>query len=365
MQKGLFHDHDTAETLKQTNISNETVSLPVKGSFQGEDVSLWLTKNFISSAFDGITTGAFIMARARDTAVLNHVYRAFIELFLQLQSESSTPALIFEAGVNEYISKVGAQMNSLHHVVLGLCKAFFSLLVTSNYAKAVEELMTVLQTEKKNSMPAMISTNVRVLALHGLGRAYEGMSEPQKAVEMYNSVIQLCPSFVWSHCERAYVNFANDALEEALKDYNKAVELMPNDYQTYFCRAMLYEKMNRLEGALTDYSKCTECNPKFEQSYYAKASLLLQMGRVEEAHLVYHKVVESNPESSAAYFNRAVFYDEKLQRPVDAFQDYCKTIDLDPQCLQAYRNRGQIYYSVFLNHEQASMDFQRASRLSE
>ena len=125
-----------------------------------------------------------------------------------------------------------------------------------------------------------------------LGLAYSEKGEFERAIKVYDKVINLAPkvSLYYSHRGNMYSQLGD--LDKALADYNKAVELSSKDDYSYSSRAILYFKQGDFDKALADLNKAIELEPDHWRNYYIRGNFYLQQGKKAKADADFQKAME-------------------------------------------------------------------------
>ncbi|XP_054726561.1 tetratricopeptide repeat protein 1 [Anastrepha obliqua] len=106
--------------------------------------------------------------------------------------------------------------------------------------------------------------------------------EALRAVEIYTSALQICPTTYTKerailYCNRAAAKINLDSKKSALDDCTKAIELWPEYVRALMRHGKLCEHEDRLEDALTDYQRVCELDPSIKEAREAVARLPKQI----------------------------------------------------------------------------------------
>ncbi len=178
-----------------------------------------------------------------------------------------------------------------------------------------------------------------------IGNNYYNNSEFASAINNYNKVIQLNPTFpsVYLYRGNSYDQLGN--LSQALDDYSKFIQLAPNESVGYRYRGWAKYKQNDYIGSIKDFNKQIELTPKSSEGYYnrgsAKSALKDYYGAIKD----YEKAIEINPNFSMAYNNIAwaKFEQKKYSK---ALIDVNKAIELDNNNYVAFDSRAEIKFNL-------------------
>lgn len=103
----------------------------------------------------------------------------------------------------------------------------------------------------------------------------------EKALNVFNRLIELEPNCADFYSERGVVYFHMNKAKESIADMNKAVDLQPMKSYRYSSRAYILGHFKDIEKAIADYKKAIELDPE-------DAIAQNNLGMLEE-QLGYHK----------------------------------------------------------------------------
>jgi tetratricopeptide (TPR) repeat protein len=137
-------------------------------------------------------------------------------------------------------------------------------------------------------------------AIHEVrGRAYNELSEYDKAILDFTDALSKDPTFVLAYVSRSQAHLSLRHYQESIDDANAGLKLNPVEL-----RARVSLCANR-------------------------GWALACMGKYDNALLDYEQVVKLDSRNALGYWQRAVIFDH-ANRPTEAQQDRTKAIDLDP-----------------------------------
>jgi tetratricopeptide (TPR) repeat protein len=97
------------------------------------------------------------------------------------------------------------------------------------------------------------------------GLAYQEFNQPEKAIQMYDYIIETDSSIYHAFFNKGYVYL--ELLEDyphAIAAFTKAIKLDPESYPAYYNRGFSYELMGNLAAAEADYRKALEIMPNYD-----------------------------------------------------------------------------------------------------
>ncbi len=147
-----------------------------------------------------------------------------------------------------------------------------------------------------------------VCSLYNLANEYKLKKKYQKALNVYNDIIDINPKEEKAYKSRAeiYSQFNNEQYAE--REYARLVKNVPYSPSGNYHMAMIYENISEYETALKYINKAIELLDDREYSkiwfYNARADILKKMGRYEEAIEDYTKYA-----TSEIKFNYSSYWD--------------------------------------------------------
>jgi protein O-GlcNAc transferase len=175
-----------------------------------------------------------------------------------------------------------------------------------------------------------------------LGLTYQGLNQPKKAIESFESSIKLNNKFIDSYFNLGTVYFKLRNLGEAEKNFNLSLNLNPNDHfvlfnlgltnfekkkftisldlfkksfkiNSFFFEAahyigFCYEKLNNYEKAAEYYNKSIELDKNFNFSFNNLGNILLKKNDFKHALDFFNKALVLSGDKSLVYNNLASLY---------------------------------------------------------
>ena len=240
--------------------------------------------------------------------------------------------------------------------------------------------------------------NLRALEL--LGQSYITLENFSKALETYETLIELDPNNSNYFIQKGFCYSSNNNLDKALVDYNKAVAVDPENSYNYKMRGDFHKDyLKDYDKALEDYNKGIELNPTNPELHYVKGYLLqfdiekpdlalisyLEVVRLDiswapynnialfyenykkdyqKALYYYSKEIEQDPTFDKPYTNRAALYASQLEDLGKALEDYNKAVAVDPENSYNYEMRGDFYKDYLKDYDKALEDYNKGIELN-
>ena len=193
------------------------------------------------------------------------------------------------------------------------------------------------------------------------GLSYQMREEYDKAIEHYNTAIEVNPRYVKAYNNRAISYLRKGDFDTAIQDCSIAIEVNPDFAKSYNNRGDAYAEKGDVEEAIKNYNIAIEVNPASVVAYNNRGTVYRRIGKVEEAIKDHNKAIDLKPDYAEAYNSRGIAYYRKdsFDR---AIQDHSKAIDLKPDFAAAYSNRGNAYHQKG-NLEIAIQNYSEAIKL--
>ncbi len=167
------------------------------------------------------------------------------------------------------------------------------------HQKALDDFR--LSFERTNHRNAHASFNI--------GKCYFELGEIEKAMEYYQTTLNLDPNDKYSLYELGvcYASLLTPDKDNSLLYYNKAIDKDENYYDAYFNRGLLYAtQFKDLKKGHADLERSVEIRPKNKLSYLYNGMLYRDEEEFGKAKDMFNRVIELYPDYAVAYFERAM-----------------------------------------------------------
>jgi tetratricopeptide (TPR) repeat protein len=159
------------------------------------------------------------------------------------------------------------------------------------------------------------------------------------------------------------VQFYNQReFSKAIQAYQKVIELDPSYVEAYNNLGIIYQMMGDGDRAFGAYQKSTEIDPGYEKGYNNLGILLFLKGRYEEALGSFQKLLAVNPNSIEAHINLGILFKKKGESE-KAIQFYQKALAINPFHKETHYNIALLYEELE-NLELAIDHYQQFIQLS-
>ncbi len=117
-----------------------------------------------------------------------------------------------------------------------------------------------------------------------------------RALEFFNKILNIDPTYIKALEGRAVVYLAKHKLDLAERDLQISLELEPENYRLYYRLGQIYYKRKDLDRALELFTKAVDLNPMYPAGYMARSQILREKGLKEAADLELDKAVAAQRE---------------------------------------------------------------------
>jgi Flp pilus assembly protein TadD len=164
------------------------------------------------------------------------------------------------------------------------------------------------------------------------------------AVEQERKKDHTLASEVLTHFNSGVAFYNRKEFSKAIQAYQKVIEMDPTYVEAYNNLGIVYQTMGDVERAFGAYQKSTEVNPRYEKGYNNLGLLFLLQGRYEEAREAFQKALAISSNNIESHINLGILFRRKGQWE-KAIESYQKALAIDPLHREAH-------YNVALLHEQ-------------
>ena len=181
--------------------------------------------------------------------------------------------------------------------------------------------------------------------------------EYRRALEAYDKAIKQNPNGALGYTGRGscYAQLGNYDL--ALADFDKGIRIDPSEWRAYANRALVYCSLRAFDSALQDYDKALQLNPHFVDGYANRGWICRNYLKDSDRAIIdFTRSIQLDPTYSLVYFHRACAHLDVRQYS-KAAEDLTTALKTNPQFGEAYMLRGFVYEEYLNNPQQAEQDF--------
>ena len=169
-------------------------------------------------------------------------------------------------------------------------------------------------------------------------------------------------SEVLNHFNSGVAFYNQKEFSKAIQAYQKVIELDPTYVEAYNNLGIIYQMAGDVDRAFGAYQKATEINPRYEKGYNNLGILLLLRGRDEEALEAFKKALAINPNNIESHINLGILFKKKGQWD-EAIESYQKALAINPLHRETHYNIALLYEQLE-KWELAISHYQEFIRLS-
>lgn len=207
------------------------------------------------------------------------------------------------------------------------------------------------KTEKERDLEALTRRNTHVSGRASQqftkARRFAGQGDFDRALDTYNELVNLAPTFAPGFSNRANILVAKGRLDEAIKDYSRALDLAPRDGDTWVLflnrgttrlaagddprsvledfnaayarkgadplvlanRGAAFEALGKWESAIRDYQNALKGND-VKPFWFRYALVLFQKGKSVEAKAILKRVINNFKVDDVRAAMAAIYYED-------------------------------------------------------
>jgi tetratricopeptide (TPR) repeat protein len=214
-----------------------------------------------------------------------------------------------------------------------LCKQGFNFSIRGEFKDALNYFKEA--TEK--------SPNDTV-AWYGLGSCYDGLDQPEQAIEAFKHVIRIDPKNAASYFNLAHYYRKLGRYEKAIEAYYQAIETDPDHAPSYFELGMVYGKLEEFKNGEKAFKQVLRINPDHVPTFYYMGLIYNNLERYDAAVTSYKKALKIKPDSAPILYNLGIAYGGLKNRKKE-LESFKQAIRVDPDFAPAHYNMGLIYLS--------------------
>jgi tetratricopeptide (TPR) repeat protein len=163
-----------------------------------------------------------------------------------------------------------------------------------------------------------------LLTHFNLGVDFYHQREFLKAIQAYQKVIEIDPTYIEAHNNLGIVYQEIGNVNKALEAYQKAIELNPQYEKAYNNLGILFYLKDRNEESVEAFQKAIAINPNNIESLINLGTLFKRRGQVDKAIECYQKALILNPLQGEAHYNIGLLYEqlENLELAANHYQQF-------------------------------------------
>jgi tetratricopeptide (TPR) repeat protein len=168
------------------------------------------------------------------------------------------------------------------------------------YIDAVQNFTQAIRTNKGE-----ISMEDVAKIFNSRGIAYQGLNEPDKAIDDFSNALELDDKNPEFFMNRANAFLGRKQYERAQDDFSKAIKLAPRNAATYAGRARANQEAGATDRAIADYRKLLELEPRNISAHYSMGLIYKSKHQDAKAIEVFNELLKIDPLYAAASYQNA------------------------------------------------------------
>ena len=171
-------------------------------------------------------------------------------------------------------------------------------------------------------------------AWFNLAQVFLGQNRYRQALHAYEMCLTIddSDSLVW--LQKGHAHFSLDEFHEAIECYEHCQKDTKDNWQLYLFLGECYEKLGDCDTAIRYNRKVLDEQPSNFDALMALGFCLMEKKQLDEAQELFAAAIKVRPQSSEAWFNMGEVVNFK-SRTDDAVSYYTRAIELDPKNIDA------------------------------
>lgn len=139
-----------------------------------------------------------------------------------------------------------------------------------DYFEAFVQLGIIYSSQKNPRAADYLLTAIELKpespeAYYHLGLFFQENGEPEKAIEIYNNILNIEPRFIFAIYNLGYIYLVYfKEFGNAVNYFNRVLEIDPGNFEALYNRGYAYELMGKTESAKDDYREVLELKTNYK-----------------------------------------------------------------------------------------------------
>ena len=142
---------------------------------------------------------------------------------------------------------------------------------------------------------ALVCTSENAVAHYGLGLTLVQRGEPDKAIDEFQSAVDIAPDYAEAHNNLGYLFFQQGRADDAIAQFKAALRIQPDYAESHNNLGLVYHAQGRLDDALREYREAFRLKPDYAEAHFNLANIYNQQGHLDDAIAEYEKALELQP----------------------------------------------------------------------
>ena len=202
----------------------------------------------------------------------------------------------------------------------------------------------------------------------GIGLAYMGLKDYEKAVDSFSQALSYAPMFPGDleydiNYYMAIACYKLGEYDDAISCYDAIIAMRPKETEAYFLRGSMRLYINDVEGAALDFEEAVNQNPKDFSMYIDIYDRLLRAGQESLAQGYLDKVMTNGGSGISDYDKgRISYYQKDYQQACNYFERCRANGEVDNKVIsllgECYRLEGRYDYAsaVYAGYVESNPD---------
>lgn len=171
-------------------------------------------------------------------------------------------------------------------------------------------------------------------AWFNLGQVFLGQNRFRQALHAYEMCLTIddADSLVW--LQKGHAHFSLDEYQEAIECYQHCLSESKDKWQLYLFLGECYDKLGDCDTAIAYNRKALEEQPSNYDALMALGFCLMEKKQLDEALDLFTAALKARPQSSEVWFNIGEVFNFR-NSPSEAIPYYTRAIELDPANIDA------------------------------
>jgi len=219
-----------------------------------------------------------------------------------------------------------------------------ALLALGRYEEAAKMFESAIELGKRGGWLGDPGT-YGFKAKFGIARAYIGLGDLYRAINLCKEVIAEQPNHAHAHEVLALAYTRLEMLSEAESEWREVLRLIPGRKEALLHLARIEESSGRFVEAAERYKVLIEIEPNSAELHFRIAACLEAANNIDQAEQYYLRAVELRPDYVEAMNNLGHLYKSqgRFQEALDCF---ARIVEVDPNYANAYFGAGDVLYTA-------------------